>query len=302
MKVRLIGAGAVGLTVAYRLQNLKDFALIVDDSRLDRYQSNGVYYNGEKLNLDIYSPNNSHKADIIFISTKNFDINNTIETIKPFVKEKTILISLLNGIESEERLEEAFPDAIVLYSFITNLSSNHSNNKTLCFSKEGGTIYIGSKDNSKTKELENIINIFEECGITYIQPKDIHHEIWWKFMLNSCFNSLSAALLTNYEKMNGNAPLIRCVRLLAKEIQLVARERNVILTQDDIEKMINTVMALRGEGKTSMLQDTEDTRDTENKYFLGFVSTLGKKYDIKTPFSDFVYNLVEAQCYAQKSK
>lgn len=302
MKVRLIGAGAVGLTVSHRLRKIEDFALIVDDSRIERYQEDGLLYNGERLNLEMFSPKNSHEADVIIIATKNFHLDKTIETIKPFVKEGTILISLLNGVVSEEELEKAFPNTTVLYSFITNLSANHSDNHTICFSKDGGTIYIGTKSNESNIELERVIELFDQTGITYINPKDIHHEIWWKFMLNSCFNSLSAVLLADYEKMNGNQVLIRCVRLLAKEIQIVAKEKGVILTQDDIEKMINTVMALRGEGKTSMLQDVEAKRENENRYFLGSVSALGKRCDIETPFCDFVYNLVEAQTYAQKQK
>ena len=87
----------------------------------------------------------------------------------------------------------------------------------------------------------------------------------------------------------------RLVRLEAREVQQIARYEGVTITQDDIEEMIRRVTSLRDHGKTSMLQDVEAARETENRYFAGAVSRLGKKHSIAVPLCDFIQILLEAR-------
>ena len=78
-------------------------------------------------------------------------------------------------------------------------------------------------------------------------------------------------------------------------MQQIARYEGVTISQDDIEEMIRRVTSLRDHGKTSMLQDMLAHRETENRYFAGAVSRLGKKHSVETPFSDFLSILLEAK-------
>lgn len=114
-------------------------------------------------------------------------------------------------------------------------------------------------------------------------------------MLNTCFNTLSAILIADYAAISSNSDFIRAVRLEAREVQTVAKKEGVIITQDDIEEMIRRVTALQDHGKTSMLQDVLSHRETENRYFAGAVSRLGKKHSVETPISDFLSILLEAK-------
>ena len=137
--------------------------------------------------------------------------------------------------------------------------------------------------------------LFDEAGQRYTIPENIMHEKWWKFMLNTCFNTLSAILIADYAAISSNSDFIRAVRLEAREVQTVAKKEGVIITQDDIEEMIRRVTALQDHGKTSMLQDVLSHRETENRYFAGAVSRLGKKHSVETPISDFLSILLEAK-------
>ena len=114
-------------------------------------------------------------------------------------------------------------------------------------------------------------------------------------MLNTCFNTLSAILLADYSAIANNSDFIRCVRIVAKEVQSVALAEDVILTQDDIERAIAGIVKYSDHGKTSMLQDVLAHRKTENSYFAGAVSRLGKKHGIETPICDFIQILLEAK-------
>lgn len=293
MVVRLIGAGAVGISVAAKLCKVSDFALIADSARYERYKK-GIIYNGTPLELRVITPEMADmKADLIIVAVKNFQLNGVLDEIAPFVKDSTVILSLLNGIEAEDVLSSRFGREKLLYSFITDLSSNHSKNETTCFHE--GTIVFGGKDNKKSARVLELASLFERAGQHYEIPDDIIHSKWWKFMLNTCFNTLSAILIADYYSIHDNEAFIKAVKMIASEVQSVALSESVILTQDDIEEMIRRLCRLKDHGMTSMLQDLLAHRKTENMYFAGAVSRLGQKNGISTPICDFSALLLEAK-------
>lgn len=293
MKVRIIGAGAVGAVVGWKLYKHADLAFIVDEERKERY-SGGLAVNGEVIDFRFLTPSEADTADLLIFAVKNFSLEDAADEASPFVGENTVILSLLNGIEAEEKLSERFGAEKVLYGFITDLSSVHDGTETTCFSG-GGNIVFSEKDNTRSTRVEEIAALFDEAGQRYTIPENIMHEKWWKFMLNTCFNTLSAILIADYAAISSNSDFIRAVRLEAREVQTVAKKEGVIITQDDIEEMIRRVTALQDHGKTSMLQDVLSHRETENRYFAGAVSRLGKKHSVETPISDFLSILLEAK-------
>ena len=293
MKVRIIGAGAVGAVVGWKLYKHADLAFIVDEERKERY-SGGLAVNGEVIDFRFLTPSEADTADLLIFAVKNFSLEDAADEASPFVGETTVILSLLNGIEAEEKLSERFGAEKVLYGFITDLSSVHDGTETTCFAG-GGNIVFSEKDNTRSVRVEEIAALFDEAGQRYTIPENIMHEKWWKFMLNTCFNTLSAILIADYAAISSNSDFIRAVRLEAREVQTVAKKEGVIITQDDIEEMIRRVTALQDHGKTSMLQDVLSHRETENRYFAGAVSRLGKKHSVETPISDFLSILLEAK-------
>ena len=293
MKVRIIGAGAVGAVVGWKLYKHADLAFIVDEERKERY-SGGLAVNGEVIDFRFLTPSEADTADLLIFAVKNFSLEDAADEASPFVGETTVILSLLNGIEAEEKLSERFGAEKVLYGFITDLSSVHDGTETTCFSG-GGNIVFSEKDNTRSVRVEEIAALFDEAGQRYTIPENIMHEKWWKFMLNTCFNTFSAILIADYAAISSNSDFIRAVRLEAREVQTVAKKEGVIITQDDIEEMIRRVTALQDHGKTSMLQDVLSHRETENRYFAGAVSRLGKKHSVETPISDFLSILLEAK-------
>ena len=293
MKVRIIGAGAVGAVVADRLSGTADTAFIAEEERKERY-SQGLMLNGRTLSVPVLTPSVAGTADLIIFAVKNFSLDDAMETAAPFVGEETVIMSLLNGIEAEERLSGRFGEEHVIPAFITDLSSVHSGLETTCFS-DGGRIVFGEKDGSITERVVRIRDLFESAGQRFTVPDDILHEKWWKFMLNTCFNTLSAILDADYAAISSSRDFIRAVRLVAREVQQVASREGVRLTQEDVESMITHVTALRDHGRTSMLQDVGAGRETENRYFAGAVSRLGKKHSVPVPVCDFIQILLEAR-------
>ncbi len=293
MIVRLIGCGAVGSVCAEKLYDNSDFALIVDDGRKDRYKD-GFLINKKKYYFKTETKGNAKKADLVIVALKNFSLYGALDLIAPFVGDDTTIMSLLNGIDAERVLSEKFGKEKVIYSFITNLSSTYDGKETVCFT-DGGKIIFGEQSGEVTDRILRIKELFDKSKQRYEIPTDIMHEKWWKFMLNTCFNTLSAILDADYAAITDNTDFIRAVRLVASEVVKVANAEGVRLCQEDIEKMISSVTSLKDHGKTSMLQDVQNKKETENMYFAGTVSRLAHKHSIPSPYLDMLYILLEAR-------
>ena len=109
--VLLCGLGAIGTIYADKLQrsNSDNFRVLVDESRLKKYTENPIKFNGVKLDFNYLLPSDKDfKADLIIVSTKFTGLDDAIKNMANFVKEDTIILSLLNGVTSEDIIAVAY--------------------------------------------------------------------------------------------------------------------------------------------------------------------------------------------------
>lgn len=297
MIARLLGLGAVGAPIAVRLAPKCDFAAIATGDRAKRLEAEGVTVNGTTHHFPI---DLSTKADLVILCCKNGGLNDALDDIAPIVGDGTTIMSLLNGVDSEGIIARRYGEEKVLPAFITSLSSVREGDRIDCFSPRGGNILFGERDGSISERVRKIGALFTEAGVWHTIPDDITHEIWWKFSLNVCVNTISACLGLDYSGMNSNEPFQRAFSMMYREVRAVAALEGVTLTKKDEEKVLEVMRGMDGPGKTSMLQDLEAGRPTENKWFCRSVSAIGARGGVPTPICDYAYNLVEAASRAKE--
>ncbi|WP_320129779.1 ketopantoate reductase family protein [uncultured Sphaerochaeta sp.] len=291
--VTIIGSGAVGALYGWRLAQAlgnENVCFLAEGERRERYLQNGFVINGKQLFFNIVKPEDATPTDLVLIATKNHQLKEALEAIKKAVGENTSIISLLNGTQSEVLLTEAYGSDRVLYGFAVGLSSRHEKNH-IDFTEEGKIVF-GEKDNKRSHQVQEIEQLFTLAHIQYLVPQDIQVELWKKFMLNTAFNTLSSICLATYGDFKAES-LKTLAWKTSKEVQTVAKAEGILLTDEMIETNYKTILSLGSEGKTSMFQDMEAGRKTENQWFCGTVSQLGLKHDIPTPVCDTLSLLVE---------
>ncbi len=293
-KITIIGSGAVGAMYGLRLNQLlgkEHVVFLADKQRRERYASEGLYLNGKRVDFTFIDPNEAKESDLVIIATKNLQLEEAVKQIQGSVGAHTAILSLLNGIDSEQKLSEVYGKEHVLYGFAVGLNSTHVGNH-IDFSEEGRIVF-GEKDNSRSGRIEAICSLFDRAHITYVVPEDIRLELWKKFMLNTAFNTISALCRATYGDLKQDS-----VRTLAwqtsKEVQAVGEKEGVFLSDAMIEQNYQIVTSLGFEGKTSMCQDMEAGRKTENNWFCSAVVRLGQKHAIATPTCELLSLLVEA--------
>ena len=292
--VTIIGCGAVGALYGWRLHQTLGFEnvrFISDETRKERYEREGLFINGEPVRFNFVTPEKAMKSDLVILATKNLQLKQAAASIFQAVGKHTAILSLLNGIESETLLAQIYGEKHLLYSFAVSLNSTHVGNH-IDFTEEGKIVF-GEMDNSRKDRVTSICRLFERAHIAYTVPQDIKLELWKKFMLNTAYNTISSLCRASYGDLKQES-VKQLAYLVSKEVQAVGLKEGIVLTDAMIEQNYHTVTALGFAGKTSMCQDMEAGRKTENNYFCGTVVKLGKKYDIPTPTCEILALLVEA--------
>ena len=282
-KILICGLGAVGLTYAVKFKANSELKILVDKERLERYNRNKPIFNGIVQEFDYILPDENFVSDLIIIATKSQGLNDAIKNIKNFVNENTIIISLLNGISSEEKVQEAYPNATVLKSYFIGHSAVRVGNSV---TQDGvGEIFI--ENNTKIKE------IFDEFKINYQIPQDINYSMWLKYTMNLFSNQVSAILNMNFGELKRNQAFLKFAKKIILEVQTIAQAKGV----KNLENLENDALAFLNkmcdEGKTSMLQDILAGRKTEVEIFAGEIIRLGKKFNLPTPYNQVLYDLIK---------
>ncbi len=291
--VLIVGLGAIGSIYAKIFEESPqvELKILIDNARLARYKKEGRIINSTLYNFSYITPDeNNFKADLILISTKNSGFNFALENIKNFISENTIILSLLNGIESEERLKEKYPSANILKSFYVGAASMREGNSITYHNI--GDIVLGTENKQEEMVLEKIVNLFTRHNIPHKISDNINYDFWKKLMLNVGVNQVSGAYRADYGKIKKSPELLSLIKKLMEEVIAVSWAVGVNLKQEELKGAFDVILAQNDNAQTSMLQDVLLGNKTEVELFSGTIIKLGKKHNIKTPENNAIYQLL----------
>lgn len=292
--VYLCGLGALGSSYAKVIHACDPAGLkvIANAERIQRYKTSAPRLNGEPLRLSyLCRADEAPPADLIIVAVKQHQLADAIEEIIPFVADHTIVLSFLNGIQSEEIIGRRVGMEKLLHSFVVETDAMREGLEVR-FSKLGTVVFGEREQAAYSAKVQAVRAFFDRCGIPYRIPENIIRELWWKFMLNVGVNQISALLRAPYGVFHCSEDARQAVRLACREVVQLSEKAGVNLTEADIDACFPIFGRLAPGGKTSMLQDVESQRPTEVDLFAGTVKELGRSYAVPTPVNDLLYALI----------
>ena len=102
----LIGLGALGILFGRKMPGVQ---VIADEARIARYAAQPVVCNGEECRFSYVTPAQGKPVDLLLVAVKATVLDQAIADMKNFVGPDTVILSVLNGITSEEHIETAYP-------------------------------------------------------------------------------------------------------------------------------------------------------------------------------------------------
>lgn len=300
-KVSLIGLGAIGAAYAGKFyeKNPECLKIIADQKRMDRMKQ-GVVINDKTYHFHCVLPEEEcEPADLLLIAVKFHHLEQAIQDIKNHVGPNTIILSLLNGISSEEIIGKVYGMDKMLYSMCMGIDALRENDK-VSYSNLG-KVYFGEKHNTSfSPKVKKVKEVFDEVGIEYIIPENMWDTLWWKFMINVGINQTSAVLKAPYGVFLSIKEAGELMESAMQEVIHISEKMGVRLKEEQIREFYDVIRKMSPHNKTSMLQDMEAHRKTEVEMFGGTVCELGKKYGVPTPINETLYRLIRV--LEQKNK
>jgi len=294
-RVLILGAGALGAaygSIFYKLDP-NCVSLAASGNRAARLRSEGLVVNRVEYMLPVISPEDkAPPADLVIVALKHQHLESALPIIKTSVGEKTVFLSVMNGLDSEAVIGSFYGKEKVVYAIAVGIDALRQGNQ-VNYTKTG-TIFFGESNNSMvSNRVKAIQALFNRARISYQTPEDMTRTLWWKFMINVGINQSSAVLKATYGVFQISADACYLMETAMREVINVAQAASVDLKETDIQDWYAFMNTLHPQGKTSMLQDVEAGRITEVNIFGGKVIELGKRYGVPTPVNKVLFHAVK---------
>lgn len=238
------------------------------------------------------TPEEAKGVDLLVVSLKYGALAGALDDIREAVGENTIVMSLMNGVDSEEIISTKIDKSHIIYSLIKVAS--HREGKEYVFNPETtiGIIYGEEAAPFESERVVAIRDLFDGTGINYRVTDCIKEEIWSKYRLNIC-NNLPQAIIgagvgcyTDSEHMKAISAGLR------KEVEAVATAKGIDMSRCDSSSGRGSIVPPTA--RYSTLQDIDAGRHTEIDMFSGAMMRMGKELGIATPYNEYTYHIIKA--------
>ena len=289
----IIGMGALGVLYGSHIRKqCKNDAVcfVMDEMRAKKYKDAVVTCNGEKQQFRIVADSEAKPVDLVIVAVKYTGLHEALEVMKNCVGENTTIISVLNGISSEEIIGARYGMEKIVYTVAQGMDAMKFAN-ALNYTRMGN-LHIGKTKDCDPERFDALVRFFEAIRLPYIHEEDILYRMWGKFMLNVGINQTCMVYQTTYSGALSRGAANRTLIAAMREVIALANAEGVALSEKDLNDYIEVIKTLKPEGTPSMGQDRINKRASEVELFAGTVIALAKKHGLYVPENEFLLERV----------
>ncbi|MCX6290344.1 MAG: 2-dehydropantoate 2-reductase [Bacteroidetes bacterium] len=303
IKIGVVGLGPVGMILAVKLKEAGcDVALCdKDEFKLKKIREEGIVLENiieSKTVFDkVYdSPRDMRHLDLDYLvfSLKTYQTLGAAKEAEILNSDKITLVSAQNGIDSEKLVSSVFGESKTL-RMVINYAGNLRSPNTVRVSFVTPPNYVGSIDDSRTKQAERFAGILNSVGFATerLDSFELVKSTWEKTILNSSLSALcGVGRLTMMEAM-ADADTMELIEQIINEGIDVAEKEKVRFPDDFLRKCM-LYLRKGGDHFPSLAVDLINNRQTEIDYFNGKIVEYGKKHYVKTSLNLAFTNMVKA--------
>lgn len=288
----IIGAGAIGAYLWWGInESLGDnVCFVASGKRKERLEKDGIILNKKAYMPAVKTPAQAKGADLLIIATKYGALREILPDIKEIATENTIVMSVLNGVDSEEIIAEAVSPSQIVYSLI-RIASQRVGNMIDYDEGDIGGLFFGERDskNASSERIDALDELFSHTPLVYHISDDILKEQWSKYAWNLSYNLPQAILNVGIGAYTDSSHVKFISEKIWNETAAVAAAKGI-----DIGGYLLPRSTLKNTARFSTLQDLDAKRPTEIDMFAGAMIRLGNELHIPVPYCEFAYHAVKA--------
>lgn len=293
--VGVIGLGALGVLYAQLLTEAlgRDRVLILADSeRIRRYQKQALWFNGVRCDFHYADAAAvTEPVDLLLFAVKFGGLASSIETCRHLVGPETTLVSVLNGVISEQVLGDAFTPEQVVWCVAQKMSALKTGSQVIV--NPIGELALGVPAGQDGAHLRRLTAFFDSIRFPYSLPEDIRTHMWSKLLCNTGANQSTMVFQCGYGGLQVPGEARDAMLGAMREVILVANAEGIPLSEADVASWTAVIDSFPPEGEPSMRQDGKARRKSEVELFAGTVRRLAKKHGLSVPVNDWLYSRIQ---------
>ena len=299
MTTAVFGAGAVGTFFGGLLARAgQDVRFIARGAQLDALRTHGITI--ESLSLGtIVVPRvqafaraaDCGPVDVVLVCVKAHQTAAILEDVGALLQAPSTVVTLQNGVESDDVLAERFGRARVVPAVVYVGATVERPGQVSHVA--AGTIALGIPAGADRQRIDAVRDLLASAGGPVRVSDDIARERWRKLLWNASFNTVSAATERDPARLLA-VPETRAVLIaIMREVLAVARAQGIDLRDADIDDQVTWTEGMP-DIRTSTAVDRERGRDMEIDALIGVVSRRGRQHGVPTPVADTMIGILRA--------
>jgi 2-dehydropantoate 2-reductase len=310
MKIAVVGAGGVGGYFGARLAvGGEDVHFLARGAHLAALRERGLRIRSVLGDCDL-TPADTHATDdpagighsqIVLFAVKSYDTESASASLPPLLGPDSVVISLQNGIDNEEKLAARIGAGHVAggaaYIFAAIAEPG-------VISHTGGParIVFGELDGRRTARLEGFLAACQRAGIDARLVDDIRVALWTKYILICAQSGLTAASRQPLGVVRDTPPSWNMFRQVLEEGVNVARAEGVAVPDDLVERTLTNMAALPPNLYSSLYDDLVAGRRMEVETLQGELSRRAELAGVPAPATSALYAVLLPQVPVVTSK
>jgi 2-dehydropantoate 2-reductase len=236
----------------------------------------------------VQDPSSVGQTDIVLFCVKSYDTESAAEQLTEVVDEKSLVISLQNGVDNVEKISRHIPRTKV-YGGAAYISSRITAPGQITEVGSFQRIVFGPMGRAAHPSAEDVHARLVRAGIKCTLVDDIRMELWRKLIFIASMGSLTALSRLNHGDIVRN-PQTRALMFDAmREVQAVAVKQGVSVEPVDEPRVLEGLKRFSDDTRSSMYFDLMSERPMEIEALNGTVVRLGEQLGIPTPIHRMIY-------------
>lgn len=324
--ILIVGAGSVGgFFGAHLAKRNQGVSFLLRPRTLQAVRERGLTVRSPAGTFTVYPPAASDPRelptpDLIILAMKAYDLDDAVDQVEPVLTDRTVLLTLQNGVEVEDRLLSRLKrDCVVggvayIYARIAEpgviehfqkgavsvgeLMGSATRGITSVKSADAGESV--SRPGLRSSRLDQIVGLFTQAEIPCQVSHDIRRTKWEKMCWNCVFNPLTVILNDRVSRALDHPELHGVIRQIVEEVAAVAAGVKVPLAEDMAERVLRWSQEIR-DIHTSMYDDWKAGRPTEIDSLNGYVVRRARELSIPVPVNEALTAIIKVLTERGKS-
>jgi 2-dehydropantoate 2-reductase len=295
MRIAVIGAGGTGGYFGGLLARAgEDVTFVARGAHLEALRTRGLTVESRlagTFTLPVQATNDPSEiepVDLILFCVKTYDTDAAAQNIRPLIRPDTMLVSLQNGIDNEERIARAVgrSPGIGAAAYVVSAIREPG---VVAHTAGPGKIVLGELSGGASAPTEWLHEVLQRAGIAAELHHDIRVVLWQKFLFICAFSGVTALTRLPIGTVLADPVTKALFRGTSEEVETVARAGGIDLPADCVEQALATAAAVEPWGRGSLYGDLVGGRRLELESLNGEVVRRGREYGVETPLDFVIY-------------